>query len=406
MPQLSPRKAQLDSAPAREVDAQSHQPATETAGQSSDAAIRRMAGPQIPGVDNPEQLARDSLFSADASVTALDGQELYHEGHVRVRFDPNTRFSVRLDPGGLHLSADPGIEVDVPGPNLRISSIGYDFQAAKFHAYGKASFDLFGAYASIAMGVVERALEKKVKPLLPSRIQQPGYSMARDPNLQETVQQLQNTFQFAGGGHAATQQGGRTEGGQRDGGGPPPEGGAAGGGVPGLSRLVDPSAFAVLQAPRDLHIPLGTEQLELYIHAGALLDISVDGSGPMARPKLKQLSLTSPGSGIEIQSTGKGLKDAFMGLTMKRIGVGPGGKFDFDYDLRPEEMGRGLLGLVALLGMAAGEHVGSIPDVKMQGVRKELDERLQREVPPRLKAFLGEFDHILPGFSLLDIFGM
>ena len=173
-----------------------------------------------------------------------------------------------------------------------------------------------------------------------------------------------------------------------------------------IVRLVDPSAFAVLQAPRDLHIPLGTEQLELYIHAGALLDISVDGSGPMARPKLKQLSLTSPGSGIEIQSTGKGLKDAFMGLTMKRIGVGPGGKFDFDYDLRPEEMGRGLLGLVALLGMAAGEHVGSIPDVKMQGVRKELDERLQREVPPRLKAFLGEFDHILPGFSLLDIFGM
>src|SRR5947209_5463560 len=160
MPDRATQKKHDDGAqPNRETSAL-QQPAFDTASSSKagDAAVRRMssaAGPSLgnvgAGLGDPQKLAQEALFSADAAVTALEGEEIYHEGHVRVRFDPGTRFSIRLDPGGLHLSANPGIEIDVPGPNLRLTSVSYDFQTAKFSAAGHASFDLFGAYAHVAM---------------------------------------------------------------------------------------------------------------------------------------------------------------------------------------------------------------------------------------------------------------
>ena len=47
-----------------------------------------------------------------------------------------------------------------------------------------------------------------------------------------------------------------------------------------------------------------------------------------------------------------------------------------------------------------------LPDVKMRIIREKIDERLQSEAVPRLREFLAKFDHVLPGFSLKDFFGV
>jgi len=50
--------------------------------------------------------------------------------------------------------------------------------------------------------------------------------------------------------------------------------------------------------------------------------------------------------------------------------------------------------------------VGPLQQTKLDSIRKELDARLQQEVPPRFRAFLLQFDQALPGFSLTDFFGV
>ena len=59
-----------------------------------------------------------------------------------------------------------------------------------------------------------------------------------------------------------------------------------------------------------------------------------------------------------------------------------------------------------LLGLAAGQPVsGNVPDVKLDAIRGEIDAKLQSEVPPRFKAFLQQYDGLVPGFSLKSLFG-
>jgi hypothetical protein len=88
------------------------------------------------------------------------------------------------------------------------------------------------------------------------------------------------------------------------------------------------------------------------------------------------------------------------------MAIEPGGRFTFDYDLDAEQMADGLSALIALLGIAAHQDPGPIPQTKLTAARKELDARLAREVPPRFKAILQQYDRAVPGFSLMEIFGV
>lgn len=367
--------------------------ATKKAG---DAAVRRMAA--VPGLEDPDGLAMESFSSVDVEVTAVDGQEIFRKGPIRVRFDDNTRFSARLDTGGMHLDAEPGLEVVAPGPNFRLTSVFYDFDSASFQLSGGASVDICGAYAEIVKTVAEYALNKKVKPSLPKRMRRAGYSTESDPDLRGTLSELADAFKFGDEKKDEKKDRKKGAGKERSNGQGAPVGGGA--------RLIDPSLLLSLSVPSDLHIPLGNEKLEFYLKAGTSIDLGVEGSGAVDKLKLRQLDFSSFGPGIEIQSTGKGLVDAFMGVTINRITIKPGGKFDFDYDLRPEQIGNGLGSLVTLLGMASGHNPGRLPEAKLHGVRKVLDARLQEMVPPRFREFLAQFDNVLPGCSLLDIFGM
>lgn len=93
-------------------------------------------------------------------------------------------------------------------------------------------------------------------------------------------------------------------------------------------------------------------------------------------------------------------------LVSNSVTVSRGGAFAFDCDLSAEQMGTGLLALLAPGAMAAGEHVGQVPQVKLDGVRKEIDTALQKEVPPRFRELLLRYDGLVPGLSLKSLFGV
>jgi len=348
--------------------------------QAGDAAVARITAENGRPVNDPTQVAKQSVWGADVSATDAQGEELLRDGHTVVRIAPGTRLTVGFDPGGLSIGADPGFVVETLGPTARITNVRYDFATAKFQVYASAHIDLFGAWASIVQSVGARALDQKYRPLLPAALQKAGYSPANDPDLQGTMQGLAGVFTVSGG--------------------------PAGDPAAAMHRFVDPSAFAQLVAPEELHVPLGTDQLEVFLAKGTRIDLSLDAAGAADKPHLKLLTMRSSSPGIAIRSTGSGVLDSLKGLTLNEIAIQPGGKFAFDYSLDVEQMADGLQALGALLGLAAGESVGPLQQTKLDSIRKELDARLQQEVPPRFRAFLLQFDQALPGFSLTDFFGV
>lgn len=342
------------------------------------------AGPAIPqnGAE-AVQLAQRSVQGGSAGATLTQGQTAYQDKDIQVSFDAGSRLSAHLGYGGLTFSTQPGILVQVNNaPDVRIQSVRYDFTEGRFIADVAADgFDVFGLIGRVGKWKVEQVLDKKLKPLLPSAVQRPGYSAQRDPDLPGTLGQMQKMFDFAGGATAP-----------------------GGGGMAG--KLSQPSASLDVAMPEELRVPLGDSGLELLIEKGTSLDLNAQGKGSAEQPTLSSLSLMAGGRGIRVLPIAGSFKE-FKELDMRSITVRPGGQFDFDYDLSAEGMISGLAGLVQLLGMAAGQPVsGQVPDVKLDFVRKEIDAKLQSEVPPRFAAFIKQYDGLVPGFSLSKLFAV
>lgn len=340
-------------------------------------------GPAIPqsGAE-AMQLAQRSVQGGGAGATLTQGQTAYQDKDIQVSFDAGSRLNAHLGYGGLTFSTQPGILVQVNNaPDVRIQSVRYDFATGRFSAdVASDGFDLFGLIGRVGKWKVEQVLEKKLKPLLPTAVQRPGYSAQRDGDLPGTLAQLQKMFDFAGGS------------------------GAAGGGMAG--KLSQPSASLDVAMPEELRVPLGDSGLELLIEKGTSLDLAAQGKGSAEQPTLSSLSLRAGGRGIRILPSSGNFKE-FKELNMRAITVAAGGRFEFDYDLTAESLISGLAGLVQLLGMAAGRPVsGQMPDVKLNSIRQEIDAKLQSEVPPRFAAFIKQYDGLVPGFSLAKLFAV
>lgn len=331
------------------------------------------------------QLAQRSVRGGSAGATLTEGQTAYQDKDIQVSFDAGSRMTARLGYGGLSFSTQPGILVQVNNaPDVRIQSVRYNFDEGRFTAdVASDGFDLFGVIGKIGKWKVEQVLDAKLKPLLPAALQRPGYSPQRDPDLPGTLGQMQRMFDFAGGA------------------------GAAAGGAGGMAgKLSKPSASLDVAMPEELRVPLGDSGLELLIEQGTSLNLNAQGEGAAAQPTLSSLSLMADGRGIRILPS-EGMFKEFKELNMRAITIRPGGQFSFDYDLSAEGLISGLAGLVQLLGMAAGQPVsGNVPDVKLDFVRKEIDAKLQSEVPPRFAAFVKQYDGLVPGFSLSKLFAV
>lgn len=373
---------------------------------------RRVLSPQPEGLGVPSnqdeamRLAQRSVESASLSATLREGQTVHKDRSVEVVFEAGSRLTASLDPGGLHFSSDPGILLKVRhAPDLRLTHIRWDFGEARFDCSATANwFDILGIIGALGERKVEQVLNARLKPLLPEAVRRPGYSPAADPNLARTLADLSRVFDFASRGVEGRGGGPGTRGGRGDvtGAG---TGGPAGGGAGNLpGNLQDPSAFLSARMPEDLRVPLSANGLELVVARGVLFFLSAQARGRLDQPVVQTLSLRAEGQGIVVRPS-SGAFRAFKELRLKGVTVSQGGKFDFDYDLSAEAMGEGLLALVALLGIATGRDVGPIPEVRLREVRQEIDARLQKEVPPRFRAFLKQYDRLVPGVSLMSIFG-
>ncbi len=340
------------------------------------------AVPAIPGVpQSPAEavgMAQQSVYSASAGATLGEATTAYNDGDIEVDFDAGSRLSARLGDGGLSLSCNPGILIKAKNaPDFRLNNVTWSFSEGRFLTEAAAAhFDVLGILGKIGTWKINKVLDQKLKPLLPAVVQRAGYSPRTDPDLAGTIQQMTKMFDFAQTPGAA----------------------AAGGGMAG--KLKDASAGLGVGLPKEFSVPLGDSGMELVIEQGTSLNLDAQSIGSVAQPVVQSLSLSAGGNGIRIRPKDGTFKD-FKELDMKSVTIGKGGTFAFNYDLSVEQMANGLIGLVELLGMAAGQPVsGEAPDVKLDSIRAEIDAKLQAEVPPRFRALIEQYDHLVPGLSL------
>ncbi len=343
-------------------------------------AVKPAAVPGLPQT-GPEalQAAQKSVQGGSVGATLDEGSTAYRDQDIEVMFDAGSKMNASLGWGGLRFSCDPGILVKVRNaPDVRINSIGWNFDSAKFTAnVASDGFDLFGIIGKIGKWKVESVLEQKLKPLLPAAVQQAGYSPNRDPDLSGTIAQMQKMFEFSS---AVPGQGGGM-----------------------AQKLSAPSASLNVGLPEDFRVDLGDSGLELVIAKGTPLDLSAQGAGKLAQPVIEQLTLRAGDHGIQVLPKEGAFKD-FKELDLHGVTIKKGGAFSFDYDLSAEGAINGLVALGELLGLAAGAQISpEMPNIKLDGIRKEIDAKLQSEVPPRFQQLLKQYDGLVPGFSLKSL---
>lgn len=359
-------------------------------------ALRPKQGLEVP--KSPQEavhLAQRTVESASISATLEEGQTLHKDRLVEVLFEAGSRLSVSLDPLGLHFTSEPGILLKIRyAPDFRITHIRWDFETARFDCSATPNwFDILGIIGAVGERKIEQVLNTKLRPLLPEAVRRPGYSPSSDKDLPKTIAELSRVFDLPSAQGGKREKGGKTE----------PKAQAPGQPVP-FGKLRDPHASLSARLPEEVHVPLGGNGLELFIEAKTLFFLWADAKGRLEKPLLERLCIEAQGKGIVVRPT-SGTFRAFKELHLKGITILRGGKFEFDYELSAEKLGEGLLGLVALLGLASGRDVGPVPRVRLTEVRKEIDARLQKEVPPRFQALLKRYDNLIPGFSLTSIFG-
>lgn len=340
---------------------------------------------------DPMKIAQKTVTSASLSATLEAGDTAYKDDKIEVVFETNSRLSVSLGWNYLSFTSEPGILIKIKwAPDLRLNNIRWLFDEARFDVSANANwFDIFHVIGNIGEKKIESVLNQKLKPLLPLEMQRPGYDPKDDPNISETIGKLAKVFDFAGGEKFIGK------------GSNPKEKGAFG----LVTPLKDPSAYLGIEMPEDMHVPLGQEGLELFIAKGQHISISATGKGKLEKPVVEYIQISAQQPGLVIRPVSGAFKD-FKRMDITGITIKKGGDFSFEYDLSIEKMGEGLIALFALFSIAAGQSVTHIPDVKFQELRKKIDARLAQEVPPRFKEFLKKYNNIVPGLSLMSVFGV
>jgi hypothetical protein len=338
--------------------------------QAADQAAARAAVDRINAAD--VGTAQRETTEVGAGVTVDQQQELLHDKGHSVTLASGTRLECQVDEGGFTLSATPGIVVSGAGETLHVTSVRYDFATASFTTAASVRVDVpfLHLYAKLAEHKINAALNDKLKPLLPPNVAKAGYDPKTDPNLPATIQALSAHFPTTGGG----------------------------------SSLSDATLHHTLVIQEEIRAPLGVDNLELYIKPQTSIFLELSTVGDVHHPKLKSAGLSS-GDGIVLRKAGG---RSAQEISIKEVEITPGGHFRFDYDLLPEH----LLGLFSAFGAIATSHTSEEAALRLQhvksprldAVRAMVDEKLQAAAPPKFHELLTKYDHVVPGYSLLDLF--
>lgn len=332
------------------------------------------------GVPKTREEIQDSLDYAGVSATSVTGKELGSFNGVTVSMLPGTRMHASVGHGSLSVRADPGLQAAVPWcPDAVVNSLRYNFHTASFTADAEG----LGPDALYSKAVAWVA-NKHFKPKLPGKMQRAGYDPGADPQALETFKSLGGLFDID------------------------PAAAAPGAQADGPADMIDPAAELGFHLDKEVKMPIGGGEAEMAIPAGARFHLSASFKGDARKPKVERISLSTSGKAITLRKT-EGMFASLQGLDLNGLTILPGGQLKLDYDLVVEQMAVGAVALFRLFAAAAGDLRGlnqPLPQAKMEGLRKMVDDKVAADVQPQLVALLKQYDKAIPGVSLSEAFGL
>jgi hypothetical protein len=288
-----------------------------------------------------------------------------------------TRFGASIHRGGVVLSAQPSLEWTVDwAPDAHIARLWYDFGAATFRAEASG----LGPDAIYERIITNKANEH-LRSRLPPAMQQPGYSLWSDPDL---PQHLEALFELVRASRSGTAQG-----------------------APLADGMSNPSVHLSFTVPETRIIPLADSGYSAELKRGTRIDVTAYFEGAVADPRLDDVRI-SFSDALEIARDDGRHRSGLRKIDIHSATLRPGGQVELDYELGPEQAIDGVRAAITLFVLMAEPraHIPSFERTRLQSLRGDVQQRIDRELEPRLIDLIQRHDRAVPGLSLVEIFGV
>ena len=352
--------------------------------------------------DEDREKLQKSFRWASVGATMKQGRELLNEDGMKVKLLDGTNIRASVNNHGVRFSFNPGVSIEKDwSPDFSFDKIYYSFEDGKFKVEGDASSwgwqkaDMFDIIKGMGEDKAATALEKELRPKLPKKMKKPGYNISSDKDLIGTIQELQKAFgiEMDGEVQSAAEKNKKNPSKKDD-------------SAQEIENLKDFHGEVSINAPWGIKAPLGTDDLWVNLDEGTPLTLQLSTAGDVNSLKVNSFSLRAGKPGIVIKPS-KGWAKDISEMDIHSISVGHGGKFHFDYELVPERMIDGMKALGILFALHSGHRVNTnIRRTELTEIRKEIDDRLKKEVEPKFKEYILKIDPIIPGPSLKQVFGL
>jgi hypothetical protein len=313
----------------------------------------------------PLGLDRDQVLRAmsDASVTVqMDG----------------TRFRAWIHRGGVTLTAQPSLRWDVDWvPHAHISELAYDFTRGSFRAEATG----VGPDAAYNWFIGKQANER-LRARLPAPMQQPGYDLWADPNIERHLQSLFDLVRTSRPDHTRATR-------------------------PIVEGMSDPEVSLSFVLPETRTIPLPNGEFTARLEKGTRIEVAAQFDGAVNDPTLHSIRIhfdreleIAKGDGVE--------RSLFRKIDVRSATIRPGGQIELDYELGAEQVIDGVKGVFLLFVLMSEPraHLPAIERTRMESARRDVQHKIDSELEPKLIDVIRENDRAIPGLSLSRIFGV
>lgn len=319
------------------------------------------------------EMVAENLRNVTVSVQLDEGLVPGPDG-TGLEAPPGTRLEITLGNHGFTIRAQPAVvwHADwLPDPTVR--SVSYSFRTASFTADAEGPGPDSWYESSVASAVDER-----LRPQLPSVMQAPGYAPFADTQLEDRLQAVVDLFV---GSASETSR-------------------SAPSSAPGV-------AFS-FRVPEDARVPLGDGESYAWIDEGTIVDFStrLDGSFSDLSLRSMQVRFSQP---VEIMKGEE--RDAILSrMELSGLTLRPNAEVSLDYRLGPEEAVDGVRALALLIAVAVEPRARysnvELRRTEMEGLRSQVQERVDGQLEPRLVDLIRDNDAAIPGISLIELFGV
>eukprot|EP00161_Ancyromonas_sigmoides_P000071 TRINITY_DN1004_c0_g1_i1.p1 TRINITY_DN1004_c0_g1~~TRINITY_DN1004_c0_g1_i1.p1 ORF type:complete len:491 (-),score=264.33 TRINITY_DN1004_c0_g1_i1:88-1467(-) len=331
------------------------------------------------GLPRTRAALQRAFESASLSVT-LPARTIAGPGY-ELKIAANTRVSVSIRAGyspGVSVSFRPHLVVDkdwVP-VSVRVSSLEWSFATAQYtvRAEGTGPDSLYSWISS-------KVANSKFREFVPPRMRRAGYNPARDSNLEATIAELQAAAAAGSSGDSSTS----------------------------LADLSAASVSTTFRLSSEVHLNIAEHNAEINIPAHLGVSLSASTTGRLTAPRLSRAAIGLQGAGIEIKKS-DGAFAELAGIDLRSIALLPGARLALEYDMHAAGVMQGLTALAGIVALAGGDARGAelvnARAPRLQAVRDLIDRKVNEVAGPQIRAMIKAYDPMVPGFSLVRVFGI